>query len=447
MPAVHHFTSQRSLSHRDNTSPHAIECISRNELIVSLVFSFLPQFHIHTRADVPCTEEKRNRVQVELVCRVWSAVNERYSQFVDWMNGFDRSAAQKRKRKPNGKASAVSSLSDSFSERRYKRRKQCLLFEIPRFVFDMPLDRLRFQSEVMAKSGKVAQSGTQPGMITLPFVLPPVDITMYKLVLDYAHERKCKFESQSDQNDTEETFAREELPEEWDAGMDVEWTTRERKLMETCPPTLVHVYQHAVRHERNPMTQEEEDQGDHSGSEGDDDHEYDVHSNKDDSADNNDWKRWLVIINQGGYFASAVFLSKPPTYTHSRELKLHCLEHTTFHKYVVRAKQGKRQVSKDRSKSIRTSAGSQLRRHNEDHFRLNVESFLEKWEGQIDSADIILLHSPGPWNKSLLFEGRQGSLQRDDPRIYSVPLSIPQPKHSETGRVFKTISTVTFSYR
>lgn len=111
--------------------------------------------------------------------------------------------------------------------------------------------------------------------------------------------------------------------------------------------------------------------------------------------DKNQLHDWVVIMNQGGYFVIASFNNFG-----------HCLRHKTFHKYVTRKKQGKRQTTKDKSKSVRTSVGSQLRRMNEEHFREEVEEVMgsDEWQQILKQAKVIFMHCPGPFNKAMLFK-------------------------------------------
>lgn len=74
--------------------------------------------------------------------------------------------------------------------------------------------------------------------------------------------------------------------------------------------------------------------------------------------------RWVVVLASGGHFAAAVF-----DWSDAKRKKgapATVVANKTFHRYVVRAKAGGRQSTKDGAggKNIK-SAGSSLRRHNE----------------------------------------------------------------------------------
>lgn len=75
--------------------------------------------------------------------------------------------------------------------------------------------------------------------------------------------------------------------------------------------------------------------------------------------------RWAVILSSGGHFAAAIIecATKPKARGFVDIMRV--LAHKTYHRYVVRAKAGGRQSSKDATGKYAKSAGSQLRRHNE----------------------------------------------------------------------------------
>ncbi len=75
--------------------------------------------------------------------------------------------------------------------------------------------------------------------------------------------------------------------------------------------------------------------------------------------------RWAVILSSGGHFAACIVecAGKPKARGFVDVMRV--LVHKTYHRYVVRAKAGGRQSSKDATGKYAKSAGSQLRRHNE----------------------------------------------------------------------------------
>nr|CAG4717514.1 unnamed protein product [Naegleria fowleri] len=81
--------------------------------------------------------------------------------------------------------------------------------------------------------------------------------------------------------------------------------------------------------------------------------------------------------------------------------------HKTFHKYVTRKKQGKRQVSKDQNKRCK-SVGSEIRRIQEEHFKLKSRKYLVMWSDVLGKREtIIFLNAPGPYNEYTLFNRKK----------------------------------------
>ncbi len=82
----------------------------------------------------------------------------------------------------------------------------------------------------------------------------------------------------------------------------------------------------------------------------------------------------VVLLAHGGYFAGLVCQGGRP------------LAHVTLHRYVVRKKQGGRQVVKDQSKGGISSVGSALRRHHELRLQEDVQLVLGRWAGWLRSG-------------------------------------------------------------
>lgn len=101
-------------------------------------------------------------------------------------------------------------------------------------------------------------------------------------------------------------------------------------------------------------------------------------------------KLMTFVLCEGGNFSIGVF-------DHQKEVT-----HKSDHKYVIRKKQGKRQLTKDKGKSI-SSMGSQIRRANEVKHQENIESILEESQKWITASDYVFIHAPGE-NTNILFE-------------------------------------------
>ncbi|KAL9648118.1 hypothetical protein ABK040_007483 [Willaertia magna] len=113
----------------------------------------------------------------------------------------------------------------------------------------------------------------------------------------------------------------------------------------------------------------------------------------------------FVLFCHGGHFASCYFEKN------KKDKQINSLEkdslvptlHKTFHAYVTRKKQGKRQVAKDQSKRCK-SVGSEIRRLQEEHFKLKSRKFLSDWSNVLSKREtIILSQTPGPYNEYTIF--------------------------------------------
>lgn len=147
-------------------------------------------------------------------------------------------------------------------------------------------------------------------------------------------------------------------------------------------------------------------------------------------------RKWIILLCHGGYFSGAVFAGK------------RVVAHKTFHAYVVRKKQGGRQMSRDKSGRRPRSGGAQIRRHNEEKHEKEVKELKEMWRQHFCSADLIFTHLPG-FNKDL-FVSRSPSadeffFEKCDSRLRKIPFSTHRPSFAEVKRVFAELSTITIS--
>ena len=137
-----------------------------------------------------------------------------------------------------------------------------------------------------------------------------------------------------------------------------------------------------------------------------------------------------IIMLSSGHFAAAVFENEKP------------IVHKTFHKYVVRAKQGTSQASSDNRGHKAKSAGANLRRHCEASLKEEVYSLLQSWSKQIAESDLIFIKISTE-NSSILFGGKHPILSKQDLRIRSIPFPMQRPTFSELNRVFRNLVQTT----
>ncbi|XP_076235610.1 tRNA endonuclease ANKZF1 [Calliopsis andreniformis] len=138
---------------------------------------------------------------------------------------------------------------------------------------------------------------------------------------------------------------------------------------------------------------------------------------------------WTVIMIGGGHFAAAVFQGGEP------------IVHKTFHFYTVRAKQGFAQSSRTMTNHAK-SAGASLRRYNEASLLQHVQDILESWSIHINNSSLILYRAVGPYNRTVLFGGKNPPLDKNDLRLRPLPFPTRRATFSEVKRVYDILSTM-----
>ncbi|XP_032667918.1 ankyrin repeat and zinc finger domain-containing protein 1-like [Odontomachus brunneus] len=138
---------------------------------------------------------------------------------------------------------------------------------------------------------------------------------------------------------------------------------------------------------------------------------------------------WTIIMVGGGHFAAAVFQNGEP------------IVHKTYHSYTVRAKQGFAQSSRTTG-NHQKSAGASLRRYNEASLIQHVQEILESWSTHISNSSLILYRAVGPFNRTVLFGGKNPSLDKNDSRLRPLPFPTRRATFKEVKRVYDILSTM-----
>ena len=155
---------------------------------------------------------------------------------------------------------------------------------------------------------------------------------------------------------------------------------------------------------------------------------------------------FLCMIG-GGHFAAMV-VSLAPKQTRStttgplsREATV--LAHKTFHRYTTRRKQGGSQSANDSAKGAAHSAGSSLRRYNEQALTDEVRLLLQDWKGMIDTSELLFIRATGNTNRRTLFGPYDGQiLRQNDSRIRGFPFSTRRATQNELMRSFIELTRV-----
>lgn len=142
----------------------------------------------------------------------------------------------------------------------------------------------------------------------------------------------------------------------------------------------------------------------------------------------------------GGHFAAMVVSLAPrPTSkggtTLNREATV--LAHKTFHRYTTRRKQGGSQSANDNAKGNAHSAGSGLRRYNEQALVQDVRNLLQDWKGLLDTSELLFIRATGSTNRRTLFGPYEGQvLRHNDTRLRGFPFSTRRATQNELMRSF-----------
>ncbi|KAI1417212.1 hypothetical protein F5Y13DRAFT_202730 [Hypoxylon sp. FL1857] len=149
---------------------------------------------------------------------------------------------------------------------------------------------------------------------------------------------------------------------------------------------------------------------------------------------------FLCMIG-GGHFAAMVVSLAPRQTKHGSVGPLNreatALAHKTFHRYTTRRKQGGSQSANDNAKGNAHSAGSSIRRYNEQALTDEVRLLLQDWKGLLDTAELLFIRATGSTNRRTLFGPYEGQVLRaNDPRIRGFPFSTRRATQNELMRSF-----------
>ncbi|KAL0428990.1 UNVERIFIED_CONTAM: Ankyrin repeat and zinc finger domain-containing protein 1 [Sesamum radiatum] len=134
----------------------------------------------------------------------------------------------------------------------------------------------------------------------------------------------------------------------------------------------------------------------------------------------------IVLLARGGHFAGCVFDGNS------------LVSHKTFHRYVVRAKAGKKQSSKDAGGRAIHSAGASLRRYNEFALKKDIQELLTLWKPYFAVASCIFVYAPSN-NRQLFFDGDKPYFICQDHAIRNIPLTVRRPTFKEASRIYSLL--------
>ncbi|RYO75408.1 hypothetical protein DL764_010456 [Monosporascus ibericus] len=143
----------------------------------------------------------------------------------------------------------------------------------------------------------------------------------------------------------------------------------------------------------------------------------------------------------GGHFAAMVVSLAPRQTKHGTTGPLNreatVLAHKTFHRYTTRRKQGGSQSANDNAKGNAHSAGSSIRRYNEQALTDEVRLLLRDWRSLLDTSELLFIRATGVTNRRTLFGPYEDQVLRaNDPRIRGFPFSTRRATQNELMRSF-----------
>lgn len=147
---------------------------------------------------------------------------------------------------------------------------------------------------------------------------------------------------------------------------------------------------------------------------------------------------FLCMIG-GGHFAAMVVSLAPRQTKHNTPMNREAtvLAHKTFHRYTTRRKQGGSQSANDNAKGAAHSAGSTLRRYNEQALVDDVRDLLQGWKPLLDSCELMFIRATGITNRRTLYGPYDNQvLRHTDPRIRGFPFTTRRPTQNELMRCF-----------
>ncbi|KAG7930644.1 hypothetical protein KL934_004717 [Ogataea polymorpha] len=145
----------------------------------------------------------------------------------------------------------------------------------------------------------------------------------------------------------------------------------------------------------------------------------------------------------GGHFAGAIIshqrINTKGNSGSPEELRMQSvriLHHKTFHRYTTRRKQGGAQNASDNAKGKAKSAGSTLRRYNEQALQQDIRNLLAEWKKELDECEYIFIKASGSASHKIIVGYPNSPIQSDDPRVRHFPFTTKRPTSSELKRAW-----------
>lgn len=158
-----------------------------------------------------------------------------------------------------------------------------------------------------------------------------------------------------------------------------------------------------------------------------------------------------IFMMSSGHFAGAIISHLPHSTKGNKgtaeQLQLQSvrlLAHKTFHRYTTRRKQGGSQSAMDDAKGKANSAGSTLRRYNEQALGKDIEELMEEWKPLLDQCSSIFIRGSGKGGKNARGTGLivrdpkdpKAIIKTGDSRVKMIPFGTKRPTVMELKRAW-----------
>lgn len=154
-------------------------------------------------------------------------------------------------------------------------------------------------------------------------------------------------------------------------------------------------------------------------------------------------KSALFMIG-GGHFAGAIVShmkkntrgNAPSSKESLQEQAVDVVVSKTFHRYTTRRKQGGSQSASDNVRGKANSAGSSIRRYNEQALIQEVRELLQEWKHHLDECTSIYIRANGASNRKILVGYEGAVIENKDERLRSFPFTTKRATTHELKRAW-----------
>lgn len=158
----------------------------------------------------------------------------------------------------------------------------------------------------------------------------------------------------------------------------------------------------------------------------------------------------VLLMIGGGHFAGAVIghgqkniKGNAKSRESRQEQMVHVIHSKTFHRYTTRRKQGGSQSASDNARGKANSAGSSIRRYNEQALQKEVRELLASWKEYIAKAEHVFIRANGAANRKILVGYEGAEVAAGDKRLKTFPFTTKRATLSEVKKAWARLTYLT----